>query len=1041
MSSKLNLLFILIPFLVCSVLVSAQEVNEIKISSIRYDLFVRFQNFKNFPELNNGRITDIIEDSYGYMWLAGTNGLSRFDGNDFHTYLSDVASNSLPSSLITDLDIDAQNKLYIATEKGLCFYNYTTDDFQTIIGSPTNEGTPENSNVRAIFCDGDSLLWVETLNGQLWKLDQKTHGIIRSYFHEKALQPYYLYHDILRDKNGILRIGGRSVEPMYLDSMADSIAYIRIEERESTEKESKDITFYFSDSKNRLWTGAYDGLFLIDKNTNYISRVHTERCYTMIEDKNTMLWLGTGNGLGKLNPENGKLIMYQNNKDDQGSIPDNSIYKLFEDKKGKIWASTESGLAVFIPGHSGIDYFFRIPGEDNALSSSSITDLAEAKGGKIWIATMDKGIDLFDPAMLTFDHFNTSNVQEMPTDNVSCLLPMENGDLFCGLWAGVGFGKIHADQHKFTTYRYNPKANTQDWYNDLILKNSSYLYIGFWGASGLTEFNLKTGKFEKSLMDLFPMVQKSRLITKLLSDTKNRIWMGTTESGLFVYYPENDSTYSFMTSYNPKGGFTSEIVFDILEDCNGKIWASAKGLFKYDEKNNCFAKVVLNDSDNDLEIYNLLENDESSLWLLTNKGVRLYDMINGYITDYSSLINLNFNDRTSAALSLSDGRIIMGGNNGFVVIDPENIELKQSPAEAFASSLFVFDKLKYRNLALLEKIVLEPNENFFEINIGSSYWGQNDPFYYYYQLEGFNKEWVLLSKSERTARFTNVPSGNYRFKIKTIDHSGNESLSNTELEITINAAFYEKWWFLLLVIGFAISLLLFIWKTRFKSVQLIMHNMELNQKLLRLQMNPHFIFNSLFAIQNYIYSQQTDLAGNYLSDFARLVRLILENSRQEYINMEKEIESINLYLKLQNLRFEDRFSYTLEIDENIEPSEFFIPPMLAQPFLENAIEHGLKNIKYKGEINIRYKLIDNLIYFEVKDNGIGITASRKLQEKKIRTHESLAIEICKERIHSLKKKKGIDIKFSIEETKDVDGNVTGTHVAFSIPFQSMLNYT
>ena len=202
---------------------------------------------------------------------------------------------------------------------------------------------------------------------------------------------------------------------------------------------------------------------------------------------------------------------------------------------------------------------------------------------------------------------------------------------------------------------------------------------------------------------------------------------------------------------------------------------------------------------------------------------------------------------------------------------------------------------------------------------------------------------------------------------------------------------------------------------------------------LRLQINPHFIFNSLSAIQNYIYTQQTHLAGNYLSDFAHLIRLILDNSRNELIPFEKELETIKLYLNLQKLRFENKFDYSIRVDPELNNGEYEIPPMLAQPFLENAIEHGLKNLDRKGFISIRYQWLNGMIHFELEDDGIGLVASTVHKEKTKSGHKSLAISICKERLETLRKKRGGNIAFRLEEIKTSDGKVEGTRVSFNIP--------
>jgi hypothetical protein len=329
---------------------------------------------------------------------------------------------------------------------------------------------------------------------------------------------------------------------------------------------------------------------------------------------------------------------------------------------------------------------------------------------------------------------------------------------------------------------------------------------------------------------------------------------------------------------------------------------------------------------------------------------------------------------------------------------------------------------------------LKHDENFFSVQFGSDTWGDDDLFNYFYLLEGFNKEWVEISKTEKLARFTNVPSGSYTFLLKVDDLQGETVINKALFELTIIPPFYARWWFILSAVLIFLGAVAWFWNYRMKKVRAQVLNAELKQKLLRLQMNPHFIFNSLSAIQSYIYSNQTHLAGNYLSDFARLIRLILDNSRYEFIGIDKEAEYIELYLKLQKLRFENKFRYNLSIDSELLNGEYQIPPMLAQPFLENAIEHGLKNISYPGELDVSYRLQNESISFTVVDNGIGLTASKKLNKNRNSQHKSLAISICKNRLEALKSNASSPISLSIEELIGDTGNVLGTKVAFTIPF-------
>jgi len=214
--------------------------------------------------------------------------------------------------------------------------------------------------------------------------------------------------------------------------------------------------------------------------------------------------------------------------------------------------------------------------------------------------------------------------------------------------------------------------------------------------------------------------------------------------------------------------------------------------------------------------------------------------------------------------------------------------------------------------------------------------------------------------------------------------------------------------------------------------------LELEQKLLRSQMNPHFIFNSLIAIQSFIYKKDALQAGDYLAKFAELVRHTLVSTRTELISLQKEIEMIKVYLDLQKLRFEDHFEYELDVDERLEEDEIYIPPMFAQPFIENAIEHGLRHLTSGGKVIIHYfKKKQDILQITVTDNGIGREASAKLGEKS--GHKSMGIAITQERLAVLSKKYSRKFTMQTHDLKDEQGGNAGFEVQIEIPLRETLN--
>ncbi len=209
------------------------------------------------------------------------------------------------------------------------------------------------------------------------------------------------------------------------------------------------------------------------------------------------------------------------------------------------------------------------------------------------------------------------------------------------------------------------------------------------------------------------------------------------------------------------------------------------------------------------------------------------------------------------------------------------------------------------------------------------------------------------------------------------------------------------------------------------------------QRLLRAQMNPHFLFNSLASIQNYMINEDADKASIYLSRFSQLIRNILDNSVEEYVPLEKEIETIRNYLELQKVRYAAKFDFLIDIDTGIDIETVLVPPMLAQPFIENAIEHGIKHKEGKGNISIRIKLEEGIIRFEVEDDGVGREKSREIEAARGTRHRSMATSITTDRLATLNKKLKKKIRLEIEDLKDGDRVGIGTKVRFGIPIRSV----
>jgi LytS/YehU family sensor histidine kinase len=242
---------------------------------------------------------------------------------------------------------------------------------------------------------------------------------------------------------------------------------------------------------------------------------------------------------------------------------------------------------------------------------------------------------------------------------------------------------------------------------------------------------------------------------------------------------------------------------------------------------------------------------------------------------------------------------------------------------------------------------------------------------------------------------------------------------------------YLKGLFILLVLLTLISLLY----TRQNRLKSQFARIDLEQRLLRTQMNPHFIFNSLCAVQDLIMADKPQKANAFLTKIARLMRNILENSGEEYVALDKEIETLRLYMDVQQFRFEKGFEYNINVDQSIDTGNISVPPMLAQPCVENSIEHGLLQVKEGGRVIVSYALRDGLMMLEVTDNGVGrVKAAEKTPRMK---KQSISTKLTEKRLEHFRKiLKEKQISYEIIDLYE-DGAAAGTKVVMMLPYKKI----
>ncbi|MFA5418129.1 MAG: two-component regulator propeller domain-containing protein [Bacteroidales bacterium] len=998
---------------------------------------VRFIRLTTDEGLSNNRVTALLQDSFGFIWVGTVDGLNRYDGRTFEVYKHNPDNfTSLSSSHISSLVADNSGNLYIGTKNGINIYDRLNNSFVhlKLRGDSTVHKEPY---VREMLFQNDSILWIDTQEGLLMRYNTISNKVLKVFRHEPSPQPYYLYHDLYLDTHDRLWVGVRGRSIMFLNLKTGGFEKVDADENDFTKKRARDVACYYEDSQGNFWISALDGVYLMNKSNYAVRKFFGITTFDIREDKKGDIWFATGSGIYKYSHATNTMMAFANQKDNPHSISNNSVHKILEDQVGNMWFATSMGVNIYNPSAFPFGTYTHIPGITNSPEGYVVTAAAEDNLHNLWIGYEEDGMDYFNTRTDRFAHYVNSpgGKNQLASNNVSALYFDKNNRLWIGLWRGIGFNLYEPDKDRFSLFTYYTKNLEKDWYSDFCEDDEGNFYIGFWGADGLVRFHRDQLKFGESLQYKFQRTVCSRIITRLFHDNQNTIWVGTTECGLHRYYPKGDSAVAYFYDGADSSGLASDDIKDICQDIEGNIWVLTSTLQKYDHKTKKFNKYGYSDGFYCSDPVSILPDRQGNLWIAT-KGDGLYKFEPGQarFTQYLKQDGLQGNTFTSARLALSDGHLFFGGVSGFNLFHPNEIRVDSVVPKPFFGRLFVYDHIYSHDLNQISSIILKPKDKVFSIELNST--DQVNPERYLYQckLVGFDENWVDVDNIQRKLRFASVPPGTYQLNYRIGNRNGNWSNEMASVSIVIQRPFYQTTWFIILVIVLFITVLFLYVKRREYEHKLQRKAIELQQRVFRLQMNPHFMGNSLLAIQNFIYGRDPKEAGNYLSDFARLFRLILNNSKSEFILLSKELETLELYLRLQNMRFPGKFDYTFEIDDAIDPEEFLIPPMLAQPMIENAIEHGLFTKVGKGTLKIRFLHGDQHLIFEVDDDGIGLTAARKLNLIQD-THQSTALQITRERIEILGKRYRFNVLFEVKEKLGDNNQSLGTIVRFTLPYR------
>ena len=538
---------------------------------------------------------------------------------------------------------------------------------------------------------------------------------------------------------------------------------------------------------------------------------------------------------------------------------------------------------------------------------------------------------------------------------------------------------------------------------------------------------------------------KERQVISMHVDDKDEslLWIGT-KYGLKSYDfnldtlrihpnpPKWHNTYSRNQQY---------AIYDIEQKENGDLWLAgcwSGGILKYESQSQRWNQFLYpgsrqEDPYHGNSLHSLTQLNDTLFFYSNNRGGGYFDLNQGKLKPIRFPEYDFHTNHDSHHIVDRHGQVWVVGIEGiFKSTRPIQIEKNAWHPDPLVKLISVNGRKYQSNYHLY--LPVDSNDVVIQLGIPNEPVGSN--MGYSYKID--DHEWTALE--ENTIVLNNIPGGTH-----IISYKANASLDPdatvNKLTIDIYVPFYKSWWFRLLAMAMAITAIWMLWLWRSSTIrreeqqkaEFEKRLAEVEMKALRAQMNPHFLFNTMNSINHFILKNDADKASHYLTKFSRLVRQVLYNSKSKTVSLSNELAALKLYIELEQLRFDHVFDYKISVDATIDQEQVKIPPLLIQPFVENAIWHGLMHLKERrGELAIGITAVNGNIEIKISDNGIGREASKKLKSQHERQKESLGLKITKDRMKTINQIYSGKAQMQIVDLH-AEGEASGTLVRLTVP--------
>jgi len=925
---------------------------------------------------------DILEDGEGFVWLAADKGLYRYDGKSFKNY-------SHPD------------------KRGLSVFGLR-------IG-PNGRIWCNNISGQYFYVENDELILFKDIK-------EITKGQLAEFtFYEKSL--------ILHAYPKILSV---NIETKEIISDFDNVivyAFSNLVKDKLIIITKKHIISFnnFGVEKHRIIHGLN-----LDHNRTFFFN-HKEHLFF--------------NSYSNTTSEN-KIFEIKNGKLKELQVPEkligNKIIRCYN-LDGLLWACTDEGVFVY----DFLNDNFKLKAA--YFEGKKITKVIKDFKDNYWFTSLREGVFVIPNI-----HIKQHN---LPNEilNVTCMDKLDSNTLILGSTTGhLSF--LKRDSKEIDVIKLNSRKKMFSICNNIY---SDEVYASLGDASiiynkkgkSITESKKLINAKEISLIDknkfLFSAYSSAFILDKNKKEHKN---LGTRRSYTSFYSRKFKNTYvayvDDLEMYDEKLAskkirFNNKPIFaiDIDETDDGVIWVSTfkDGLIGIKDGN-----VIANFTMENGLLSNqttTIRSDGNLLWVTTDKGVQLFDTKNNTfksLTKKDGISSFNITD-----IVVFDKEVVFSSNKGVFSVNKNRVFKDNSLSEIYFTNVYIEDEI----VELSDKYVLNPNENKIQFSFHINGYNSEENIIYKYRLLGTNDTWSSLASGVSEVTFNSLSAGNYEFQLKGVEKNDLKETEVQSIQIKISLPVYKKWWFIAICVLLGGVLIIGYYKNKLRikenEKQLQLEKAAKDSELvflklenLRSQMNPHFIFNALNSIQDYILLNQKNLAGDYLGKFADLIRMYLNHSTKGSIPLSEEIEALNQYLELEKLRFEDTLHYQIKVTNEIVRDTIEIPTMLIQPYIENAIKHGLLHKKNDRQLNISFSLIaeeENLLC-EVTDNGVGRKRASELKAKRGVLHQSFAGKATNDRLELLNYGKEHKTSVVINDLYSKEDVPLGTQVLISIPY-------